>query len=100
MGLLTLGSVPLRFTSVAKHYQPLMQALAVPGKFTTGGCMKKQNSKPQLKESSSISDLFRMQTEVGLLESMSKSKALTIMVIAGILLFSGFFYFLFKMAGG
>lgn len=99
MGLLTLGSVPLRFTSVAKHYQPLMRALAVPGKFTTGGCMKKQNSKPQLKESSSISDLFRMQTEVGLLESMSKSKALTIMVIAGILLFSGFFYFLFKMAG-
>ncbi len=99
MGLLTLGSVPLRFTSVAKHYQPLMRALAVPGKFTTGGCMKKQNSKPHLKESSSISDLFRMQTEVGLLESMSKSKALTIMVIAGILLFSGFFYFLFKMAG-
>ena len=61
--------------------------------------MKKQNSKPQLKESSSISDLVRMQTEVGLLESMSRSKALTIMVIASILLFSGFFYFLFKMAG-
>ena len=62
--------------------------------------MKKQNSKPQLKESSSISDLFRMQTEVGLIESMSRSKALTIMVIAGILLFCGFFYFLFKLAGG
>ncbi|QDG36839.1 hypothetical protein FJN13_10040 [Alteromonas mediterranea] len=62
--------------------------------------MKKRDSKPQLKESSSISDLFGMQTEVGLLESMSKSKALTTMVIAGILIFSGFFYFLFKMAGG
>ena len=60
--------------------------------------MKKQSSKPQLKKPSSISDLFRMQTEVGLLESMSRSKALTILVIAGVLLFSGFFYFLFKMA--
>jgi len=62
--------------------------------------MKKQDSKPQLKDPSSISDLFRMQTEVGLIESMSRSKALIIMVIAGILLFSGFFYFLFKMAEG
>ena len=62
--------------------------------------MKKQDSKPQLKDPSSISDLFRIQTEVGLLESMSRSKALTILVIAGVLLFSGFFYFLFKMGGG
>ena len=29
MGLLKLGSVPLRFTSIAKHYQPLIGALAV-----------------------------------------------------------------------
>jgi len=27
MGLLKLGSVPLRYTSLAKHYQPLIGAL-------------------------------------------------------------------------
>lgn len=60
--------------------------------------MEQNNNKPKLKESNDPLDLVRMQTEVALLDSMSKSKTLTAMVIIGTLAFSGFFYFLYKMA--
>lgn len=38
-------------------------------------------------------------TEFALLQSMAKSKGLTIMVIVGLVAFAGFAAFLFKMAG-
>ena len=60
--------------------------------------MEQNNNKPKLKESNDPLDLVRMQTEVALLDSMSKSKTLTAMVIIGTLAFSGFFYFLYKMS--
>ena len=61
--------------------------------------MVQKRGKPQLKESDDNLDLLRMQTEVALIDSMTKSKTLTIMVIVGVLAFSGFAYFLYKMAG-
>lgn len=61
--------------------------------------MSKNNCKPVLKESSDVLDLIRMQTGVGLIDSVSGSRALTAMVILGIILFSAFCYFLYKMAG-
>lgn len=61
--------------------------------------MEKQNAKRKLKESSGFSDLIKMQTEFALIESMLKSKTLTIMATVGTLLFSAFLFFLFKMAG-
>ena len=38
-------------------------------------------------------------TKVALLKSMTESKTLTIMVVVGVTLFSGFGFFLTKMAG-
>ena len=61
--------------------------------------MVQKRGKPQLKESDDNLDLLRLQTEVALIDSMTKSKTLTIMVIVGVLAFSGFAYFLYKMAG-
>ena len=61
--------------------------------------MEQKSGKPQLKESNDNLDLIRMQTEVALVDSMTKSKTLTIMVVVGVLAFSGFAYFLYKMAG-
>lgn len=61
--------------------------------------MKKHTGRPALRESTDKLDLIRMQTEVGLIDSMLRSKTLTSIVIVGILFFSGFFYFLYKMAG-
>jgi hypothetical protein len=61
--------------------------------------MTKHYSKPTLKESTDKFDLIRMQTEFGLIDSMLRSKTLTSIVVVGILLFTGFFYFLYKMAG-
>ena len=65
----------------------------------------KQESKPKAKNtamnsvSSGLTDLFAMQTEVALLQSMARSKTLTIMVVVGALCFAGFILFLYKMAG-
>ncbi|WP_147302222.1 hypothetical protein [Thalassotalea euphylliae] len=59
----------------------------------------KTEHKPKLKESNDPMDLIRMQTEVGLFESMVQSKTLTVVVILAIVLFGGFFLFLYKMAG-
>lgn len=61
--------------------------------------MDQKSGKPRLKESDDNLDLLRMQTEVALIDSMTKSKTLTIMVVVGVLAFSGFAYFLYKMAG-
>ncbi|MDO6568834.1 hypothetical protein Q4561_17310 [Alteromonas sp. 1_MG-2023] len=60
--------------------------------------MDKYKNKPRLEESVNGLDLVRMQTEIGLIDSMLKSKALTAIVVVSILLFTGFFYFLYKMA--
>ena len=56
--------------------------------------MKSQNTKPQLRESSSLKDLVKMQPEVALFESMLKSKTLTIMVGVMLSSFLGFLYFM------
>ena len=61
--------------------------------------MKSQNTKPQLRESSSLKDLVKMQPEVALFGSMLKSKTLTVMVGVILSSFLGFLYFLSKMAG-
>ena len=57
------------------------------------------DKRPKLKESNDPMDLIRMQTEVGLFESMAQSKTLTIIVILAVVFFGGFFFFLYKMAG-
>lgn len=62
--------------------------------------MKQNSNKPKLKESNDIMDLIRMQTEFALLESMTKSKTLTVMVIVGLICLVGLYYFLYKMATG
>ena len=49
-------------------------------------------------ESVSWIDAIKMQTEFALLESMTKSKTLTIMVLLMLCGFGGFIYFLLKMA--
>lgn len=59
--------------------------------------MNKPNIK--LKESTDWRDLYRMQTEFALYESMRKSKTLTAIVLISVTLFMGFGVFLFKMAG-
>lgn len=65
----------------------------------------KQESKLKAKNatmdsgSSGLTDLFAMHTEVALLQSMARSKTLTIMVVVGALCFAGFILFLYKMAG-
>lgn len=61
--------------------------------------MKTDSNKPKLAENDELKDLFQMQTSVALVESMLRSKTLTVMVITGLLLFGGFFLFLFKIAG-
>ncbi|CAM5195252.1 hypothetical protein [Alishewanella longhuensis] len=37
-------------------------------------------------------------TEIALIQSMMRSKTLTVMVIVGVIFFVGFFYFLFNLA--
>lgn len=60
--------------------------------------MEQKSGKPQLKESNDNLDFIRMQTEVAFVDSMIKSKTLAIMVVVSVLAFSGFAYFLIKMA--
>jgi len=61
--------------------------------------MKNRHTRPQLRQSSGLRDLVKMQPEVALFESMLKSKTLTIMVGVMLSSFLGFLYFLSKMAG-
>ncbi|WP_010389728.1 hypothetical protein [Pseudoalteromonas undina] len=88
-------------SSIAKRRSHLNAALAVQESYQLMEYifMEQKSGKPQLKESNDNLDLIRMQTEVALVDSMTKSKTLTIMVVVGALAFSGFAYFLYKMAG-
>ncbi|MDG6098772.1 hypothetical protein EXU34_15065 [Alteromonas sp. ZYF713] len=44
-------------------------------------------------------DLITMQTEFALIESMLRSKTLSGMVLAGVVSFAAFGYFLYRIAG-
>ena len=60
--------------------------------------MDKKNIKTQFQEANDNIDLIRMQTEVELIESMTKSNTVTIMIIVAIVSFASFasfVYFLF-----
>ncbi len=61
--------------------------------------MNNEKNNPRIKEGVEPKDLIKMQTEVGLIESMFQSKTLTAIVIIAIILLGGFFMFLFKVAG-
>ena len=60
--------------------------------------MEPKFDKPKLKESTDNMDLIRMIPEVAFLDSLTKSKTLLVMTIVLLTCFSGFFYFLYKMA--
>ncbi|TMO21475.1 hypothetical protein CWC30_14255 [Pseudoalteromonas sp. S4741] len=61
--------------------------------------MNNETNNPRIKEGVEPKDLIKMQTEVGLIESMFQSKTLTAIVIIAIILLGGFFMFLSKVAG-
>ena len=61
--------------------------------------MNNETNDPRIKEGVEPKDLIKMQTEVGLIESMFQSKTLTAIVIIAITLLGGFFIFLSKVAG-
>ena len=61
--------------------------------------MSTKNNNRRIKEGVEPKDLIKMQTEVGLIESMSQSKTLTAIVIIATILLGGFFIFLSKVAG-
>ena len=61
--------------------------------------MNNETNDPRIKEGVEPKDLIKMQTEVGLIESMFQSKTLTAIVIIAIILLGGFFIFLSKVAG-
>ncbi|MFY8327504.1 hypothetical protein [Pseudoalteromonas sp. ZZD1] len=61
--------------------------------------MNNETNNPRIKEGVEPKDLIKMQTEVGLIESMFQSKALTAIVIIAIILLSGCFMFLSKVTG-
>lgn len=60
--------------------------------------MNSEINKFRIKKGVEPKDLIKMQTEVGLLESMFQSKAITVILIIAIILFGGFFMFLSKIA--
>jgi len=59
--------------------------------------MNADSTKNKINENVDVVDLAKMQTELGLAES--RSKTLTVMVIVGLLLTSGLFWLLFEMTG-
>ena len=61
--------------------------------------MNNETNNPRIKEDVEPKDLIKMQTEVGLIESMLQSKTLTAIVIIAIILLGGFFIFLSKVTG-
>ncbi len=61
--------------------------------------MNNETNNPRIKEDVEPKDLIKMQTEVGLIESMLQSKTLTAIVIIAIILLGGFFMFLPKVTG-
>lgn len=60
--------------------------------------MKSGTNKSRPRDGVDPKELIKMQTEVGLIESMLQSKTLTIVVIVALTLIGGFFIFLSKMA--
>ncbi|KPZ60619.1 hypothetical protein AN391_00231 [Pseudoalteromonas sp. P1-13-1a] len=58
--------------------------------------MNNETNNPRIKEDVEPKDLIKMQTEVGLIESMLQ---LTAIVIIAIILLGGFFMFLSKVTG-
>ncbi|BED90001.1 hypothetical protein PspMM1_24690 [Pseudoalteromonas sp. MM1] len=61
--------------------------------------MNNETNNPSIQEGVEPKDLIKMQTEVGLIESMFQSKTLTAIVIIAIILLGGFFMFLSKVTG-
>ncbi|WP_240920226.1 hypothetical protein [Pseudoalteromonas sp. SA25] len=61
--------------------------------------MNNETNNPRIKKGIEPTDLIKMQTEVGLIESMFQSKTLTAIVIIAIILLGGFFMFLSKVTG-
>ena len=61
--------------------------------------MNNETNNPRIKEDVEPKGLIKMQTEVGLIESMLQSKTLTAIVIIAIILLGGFFMFLSKVTG-
>ena len=61
--------------------------------------MNNETNNPRIKEDVEPKDLIKMQTEVGIIESMLQSKTLTAIVIIAIILLGGFFMFLSKVTG-
>ncbi|ATC96825.1 hypothetical protein [Pseudoalteromonas tunicata] len=61
--------------------------------------MNTEKNNSRIREGVELRDLIKMQTEVGLIESMFQSKTLTAIVIIIIILLGGFFMFLSKVAG-
>ncbi len=53
----------------------------------------------EMPTSFTITQMLEMDCWFALIRSMRQSKTLTVMVIVGVLLFSGFLFFLFKMSG-
>ncbi|MEJ2912379.1 hypothetical protein [Pseudoalteromonas sp. C12FD-1] len=61
--------------------------------------MNNETNNPSIQEGVEPKDLIKIQTEVGLIESMFQSKTLTAIVIIAIILLGGFFMFLSKVTG-
>ncbi|KAA1161298.1 hypothetical protein EU511_07070 [Pseudoalteromonas distincta] len=61
--------------------------------------MNNETNNPRIKKGIEPKELIKMQTEVGLIESMFQSKTLTAIVIIAIILLGGFFMFLSKVTG-
>ena len=59
---------------------------------------RKQRMK-EMPTSFTITQALEMDYWFALIKSMRQSKTLTVMVISGVLLFSGFLFFLFNMSG-
>lgn len=64
-----------------------------------GGFIKKQKNYHIQNGAQGKLDVLKMQTGVALIDSMLKSRTLSAVMVMGIALFAGFFYFLYKMAG-
>ncbi|REL35861.1 hypothetical protein [Thalassotalea euphylliae] len=91
--------IAIDFYLMSNSYEQFLWAMESKVSNQSNKTNHKTENKPKLKESNDPMDLIRMQTEVGLFESMAQSKTLTIIVILAIMFFGGFFFFLYKMAG-
>lgn len=69
-----------------------------PAPLKEGVAKKTAQREPVENTSWGLYELFEMQTEFALCQSMARSKTLTIMVCLGVLGYGGFILFLLKMA--